>query len=83
MKSPSFHRAVFGSAALLALALPAGAQTTGTIRGSVTDPSGAVIPGAKIAAVLGGTYVRRTTATDQDGGLRASFAGGRPLHSGD
>ena len=67
MKSPSFLRAVFGSLALLTLAVPAGAQTTGTIRGTVTDPSGAVIPGAKVAAVLSGTYVTRNTVTDQDG----------------
>ena len=67
MKSPSFLRAVFGSVALLALALPAGAQTTGTIRGTVTDTSGAVIPGAKVAAVLSGTYASRTTNTNQGG----------------
>jgi len=67
MKTPSFLCPAFGFLALLALVTPAGAQTTGTIRGTVTDPSGAVIPGAKVAAVLGGTYVTRNTQTDQDG----------------
>jgi hypothetical protein len=67
MKTPSFLYPAFGFLALLASVTPAGAQTTGTIRGTVTDPSGAVIPGAKVAAVLSGTYVIRNTNTDQDG----------------
>jgi len=43
------------------------AQTTGVIRGTVTDPSGAVIGGAKVTAILQGTNTNRTTTTDPRG----------------
>jgi hypothetical protein len=42
-------------------------QTTGTIRGTVEDPSGAVVPGARITAVLAEAYASRSTATTADG----------------
>ncbi|MBZ5516540.1 MAG: carboxypeptidase regulatory-like domain-containing protein [Acidobacteriia bacterium] len=42
-------------------------QTTGTIRGTVTDPSGAVVPGASVTVVLNGTAATRKTASDRDG----------------
>ena len=42
-------------------------QTTGTIRGTVKDPSGAVIPGARVRAVLAEAYVNRTTQTTEEG----------------
>jgi len=42
-------------------------QTTGTIRGTVKDPSGAVIPGARVTAVLAGSSVARTTLATNDG----------------
>jgi len=51
----------------LVFALTGWAQTTGTIRGTITDPSGAVVPGARVGAVQGGTYVARTTNTDSGG----------------
>jgi len=55
----------------LCLTLLAGArlfaQTTGTIRGSVTDPSGAVVPGAKVTATLEGTATSRTLTSRTDG----------------
>jgi len=50
---------VFGSAV--------SAQTTGTIRGTVKDPSGAVVPGAEITVTLLGTDTNRTVPTDKDG----------------
>ena len=43
------------------------AQTTGTIRGTVADPSGAVVPGAQVAAILAQAYVSRATQTNAEG----------------
>ena len=43
------------------------AQTTGVIRGTVTDPSGAVIGGAKVTAILQGTNTSRATTSDSRG----------------
>jgi Carboxypeptidase regulatory-like domain/TonB-dependent Receptor Plug Domain len=48
---------MFGSAAL-------SAQTTGTLVGRVTDPSGAVVPGATVEAENVGTGLVRTGVTD-------------------
>jgi hypothetical protein len=67
VKTRGAFRAMLGLFVLVAWCAPAWAQTTGTIRGTVTDPSGAVIPGARVTAVLTGTYANRMTATDQDG----------------
>ena len=52
---------------LLILPAIAQAQTTGTIRGSVKDPSGAVIPGAPVTATTIGTDTTRSATTDADG----------------
>ena len=43
------------------------AQTTGTIRGTVADPSGAVVPGAHVTAILAQAYVNRATQTNAEG----------------
>jgi hypothetical protein len=43
------------------------AQTTGTIQGTVKDPSGAVIPAASVTATLVGTQTSRNVTTDQNG----------------
>ena len=43
------------------------AQTTGTLQGTVTDTSGAVVPGAKVTAKLEGAAVTRSTTTDARG----------------
>ena len=54
--------------AFAVFALPcAFAQTTGVIRGTVTDPSGAVIGSAKVTAILQGTNTNRTTTSDSRG----------------
>src|SRR5260370_14109207 len=57
----------FFSLVLLSFTGRAFGQTTGTLRGIVMDPSGAVIPGAPVSAIQQGTNVRRSTATDRDG----------------
>ncbi len=57
----------------LACASPLSAQTfRGTILGTVTDPQGAVIPGAKVLAVNTGTGIMRSTVTDGDGNYTIS-----------
>src|SRR5450631_3335331 len=42
-------------------------QITGNIRGTITDPSGAVIPGAAVSARQAETGLTRDTTTDHDG----------------
>ena len=54
--------------ALSAFALTASAQTiTGSVTGTVADPSGAVIPNAKVTAANTGTNVQFTATTNQSG----------------
>jgi hypothetical protein len=49
-------------------AVPLAAQTfRGTILGTVTDPAGAVVPGATVMAKNLGTSISRMTKTDADG----------------
>ena len=49
---------------LLLLAAVASAQPTGVLRGTISDESGAVIPGAKVTATLGGAAKTVITAAD-------------------
>jgi Carboxypeptidase regulatory-like domain/TonB dependent receptor len=42
-------------------------QTNGSIRGTVTDPSGATVPGATITATLSGTETTRVVTADSNG----------------
>src|SRR4030088_3813505 len=57
-----------GVAALLLIATSASAQTfRGSIRGTVTDPSGSIIAGAKVTAKNIGTGLKREATTGQDG----------------
>src|SRR6201993_42593 len=54
--------------AVLFAAVTLSAQTfRGTILGTVTDPSGAVIAGAKVTVKNTGTGLERTTETSADG----------------
>ena len=61
--------ALFGLIVLcmLALSAPARAQGFGKIVGTVSDPSGAVIPNAKLTATEAGKGFSRTASTDSDG----------------
>ena len=43
------------------------AQSVGTINGRITDPSGAVIPGAAVTATNAGTGITRNTVTTAEG----------------
>src|SRR5579863_8792441 len=42
-------------------------QTTGEIRGTVNDPSGAVVPGATVIVTLTGTDTTRSVTSDKNG----------------
>ncbi|MGH9405654.1 MAG: carboxypeptidase regulatory-like domain-containing protein [Terriglobia bacterium] len=71
LKRVSLLRGVAISIAVLLLLLVAGrgafAQSTGSIQGTVTDPSGAVVPGVQITAHNQATGVDRTTTTNPRG----------------
>src|SRR5437773_10908380 len=63
--------------ALAAMALPAWAQSTATLQGTVTDQQGAVVPGATIVVRNLTTGVERSLVTDAAGEyLAASMAPG-------
>ena len=50
-----------------AIAVPAMAQSTATVQGTVTDTQGAVVPGAEVTATNEATSVQRTAVTDSAG----------------
>ena len=52
---------------LWGLSVPSFAQGLGSIVGTVTDPSGALLPGAKITVTETGTGLTRTAVTDSQG----------------
>jgi hypothetical protein len=58
-----------GVSSLLALlvSLPLCAQATGDLRGTITDPSGAAVPGAKVTLTSTETGETRTSSTDAEG----------------
>ncbi|HLN97914.1 MAG TPA: TonB-dependent receptor [Pyrinomonadaceae bacterium] len=57
-----------GIALLLTVTLTSSAQTfRGSILGTVTDPNGAVVPGATVTARNTGTGIERSTTTDEFG----------------
>ncbi|HXT32600.1 MAG TPA: TonB-dependent receptor, partial [Vicinamibacterales bacterium] len=76
---------------LLAVATAAYAQTASTVTGTVTDASGAALPGVSLTLQNGATGLLRSTATAADGrfvfagipagpyGLRAELAGFRTV----
>ena len=48
------------------------AQSTAVLRGTVTDPAGAVIPNATIVVRDQATSLERTTQTDSDGNYQVA-----------
>jgi len=59
---------------VLAVGIPALAQTvTGTMRGTVTDRSGAVLPGVTVTIRNAETGLERIAVTDKDGSYNAPF----------
>jgi outer membrane receptor protein involved in Fe transport len=64
-------RALMLMVAMLGLSLAVSAQTSrGTVSGTVTDPTGAVISGASVTLVNIATTVERTTVTNDEGFYR-------------
>ena len=51
----------------LAAAVPARAQDTGTISGSVVDQSGQVLPGASVSLIDEATSIARTIVSNERG----------------
>src|SRR3979490_2770516 len=67
-RTPAISILKIGVATLLLITTSAWAQSfRGSIRGTVTDPSGSVIAGAKVTARNIGTGLRREATTGQDG----------------
>src|SRR6266446_7036233 len=61
-------RLVLAILVVLSLAVTANAQTfRGAINGTVTDPSGAVVPNAQVKATENSTGIDHTTVTTSDG----------------
>ena len=58
-----------GLAALLSMGVVSHvfAQSTGTIRGTITDPSGAAVPNATVTATATNTGLTRTAASNESG----------------
>jgi hypothetical protein len=69
------RKAIFGIVAMTSSVLPfAGAQTiTGSVSGTVTDVSGAVVPGAKVVAKNTATNVETTDVTNGSGQYTIRF----------
>src|SRR5207245_6184458 len=61
---------------VLLMASTASAQNAGSMRGTVTDSSGAVVPGAGVALINEATKFARRTVTDSKGGY--FFGSGEP-----
>ena len=63
MLPQALRRSVFWALLLASLLIPAAlkADVYASIRGTVTDPAGAVVPGAKIVATNGATEIVTTT----------------------
>ena len=62
-----FFFAVFLSAVFAALGGPAWGQTNASLRGTVTDQSGAIVVGANVTLLNVGTGIARKTTTGNDG----------------
>jgi hypothetical protein len=63
-------RVLVGFCFALISCLPAVAQTTSNIEGTVKDPRGAVVPGAEVKATSPSLVTDRLTTTDENGSYR-------------
>ena len=63
----AFRLTALVAAGLLLLAVPARAQSTATLQGTVTDAQGAAVPGVTVTARNAATGVERSTVTDVRG----------------
>ena len=69
MSLKRFVRGLFGLVQLLGVAAPLYAQGMGAIGGTVTDPSGGVLPGVMVtlSSAAGGVGSNQTTLTSDQG----------------
>jgi hypothetical protein len=79
MKMNSLLRALFGCALSLSVSIAVGQTITGSINGEVTDPSGAVVPGAHVVAANLDTGVSTAAITNDDGLYQHQLSAHRPL----
>ncbi len=80
MKTNAFRFFLACALAVLACASTASGQNvTGTITGEVTDPSGAVMPGANVVAVNLDTNVSTQRDHQQPGAVSHRLSAHRPL----
>jgi hypothetical protein len=63
----NYLRVVFALAVIFVLCHPAHAAITGTISGTVTDPTGAAVPGVTVVALNEDTGVKVQVMTDGRG----------------
>ena len=66
------RRIFLTSLMLAALSSSAFAQSTATLQGAVTDPSGAIVSGAKVTVRNQATGAERIVQTDSDGNYQAA-----------
>ena len=74
-KTLVFILALLVGVTLAAPLLRAQSLTTGDVVGTVTDPSGAVVPGATVTLKNNGTGVTQTATITSSGGLQLLGAG--------
>lgn len=67
------YGAISAAVFILAAAVAAAQTVTGTLEGHVTDPSGAVVPGAKISVKNSETGMTRSTTTNTEGYYQLTF----------
>ena len=67
MSHMTFLRVCLVLLLVVAFAGVVSAQTTGTLRGTIKDPSGAVVAGAKVTVTLAGTQNMRLATADENG----------------
>src|SRR5580693_8966497 len=68
LRGRSMRRLLFAMMLMLVLGIGVNAQTfRGAINGTVTDPSGASVPGAQVRAIDTATGIEHTTVTTSDG----------------